>query len=338
MTTKLQQALLLDAPRAADLIIDWLRQVTLEELKRRGAVLGLSGGIDSSVTATLCVEAFGPQRVLGLLMPEADSADESRELGQLVADHLGITALVEELTPLLAALRCYERRDAAFRQVIPEYGDGWKAKIVLPSVLDSDSYRLFSVVAQAPDGTMIRKRLTASAYLELVAATNFKQRTRKMLEYYHADRLNHAVAGTPNLPERDQGFFVKLGDGAADVKPIAHLYKTQVYQLAEYFGLPEVIRSRPPTTDTYSLPQTQEEFFFSLPYNQMDICLYAVNHEVPAEVVAQELGLEAVQVERVFTDIHAKRRATAYLHAQPQLFQDLRSNAIMIPEPTMARV
>lgn len=338
MTTQLQQALLLDAPRAADRIIDWLRQVTLEELKRRGAVLGLSGGIDSSVTAALCLEAFGPQRVLGLLMPEADSADESRELGQLVADHLGITALVEELTPLLTALRCYERRDAAFRQVIPEYGAGWKAKIVLPNVLESDSYRLFSVVAQAPDGTMVRKRLTASAYLELVAATNFKQRTRKMLEYYHADRLNFAVAGTPNLPERDQGFFVKLGDGAADVKPIAHLYKTQVYQLAEYFGLPEVIRSRPPTTDTYSLPQTQEEFFFSLPYNQMDICLYAVNHGVPAEVVALELGLEAVQVERVFTDIRAKRRATAYLHAQPQLLQEHRSSEVLIPESAMARV
>lgn len=336
MTTQLQQALLLDAPRAADLIVDWLRRVTIDQLKRRGAVLGLSGGIDSSVTATLCSEAFGKQRVLGLLMPEADSADESRELGQLVADHLGITTLTEELTPLLTALRCYERRDAAFRQVIPEYSDGWKAKIVLPSVLDSDSYRLFSVVAQAPDGTMVRKRLTASAYLELVAATNFKQRTRKMLEYYHADRLNYAVAGTPNLPERDQGFFVKLGDGAADVKPIAHLYKTQVYQLAEFFGLPEVIRSRPPTTDTYSLPQTQEEFFFSLPYQQMDICLYAVNNNVPAEAVAAELGLEAAQVERVFADIHAKRRATAYLHAQPQLFEEHRSNLQMPSDPAMA--
>jgi NAD+ synthase len=329
MKTPLQQALTLDAQQAVDSIVSWLRQVTLEKLRRRGAVLGLSGGIDSSVTAALCTEAFGRKRVLGLLMPEADSADESRQLGQLLADHLGIETVTEELTPLLTVLRCYERRDAAFRKVIPEYGPDWKAKIVLPSVLDSDSYRLFSVVAQAPDGTVVRKRLTAAAYLEVVAATNFKQRTRKMLEYFHADRLNHAVAGTPNLPEFDQGFFVKLGDGAADVKPIAHLYKTQVYQLAGHFGLPEIIRSRPPTTDTYSLPQTQEEFYFSLPYDQMDVCLYAVNHGVPAEAVAQELALETAQVERVFADIHAKRRAAAYLHAWPQLHEEVRAGSTL---------
>ena len=146
---------------------------------------------------------------------------------------------------------------------------------MLPSVVDSDMYRLFSVVVQAPDGTQKRARLTHEAYLSIVAATNFKQRSRKMLEYYHADRLNYAVAGTPNLLEYDQGFFVKLGDGAADLKPIAHLYKTQVYALAAALGVPEEIRSRPPSTDTYSLPQTQEEFYFSLPYDQMDLCLYA---------------------------------------------------------------
>ena len=157
-------------------------------------------------------------------------------------------------------------------------------------------------------------RLPPAAYLQLVAATNFKQRMRKMIEYYHADRLNYAVAGTPNRLEYDQGFFVKQGDGAADVKPIAHLYKTQVYALAEYLGVPEEIRRRPPTTDTFSLPQTQEEFYFALPYDQMDLCLYAQNHGVAADEVAPRVGLTAEQVERVFRDIEAKRRATRYLH------------------------
>ena len=129
-----------------------------------------------------------------------------------------------------------------------------------------------------------------AAYLQIVAATNFKQRVRKMMEYYHADRLNYAVAGTPNRLEYDQGFFVKLGDGAADVKPIAHLYKTQVYALAEYLGVPEEIRRRPPTTDTFSLPQTQEEFYFALPYAKMDLCLYGHNHGVPAAEVAAAAG------------------------------------------------
>jgi NAD+ synthase len=161
------------------------------------------------------------------------------------------------------------------------------------------------------------------AYLEIVAATNFKQRTRKMLEYYHADRLNYAVAGTPNRLEYDQGFFVKLGDGAADVKPIAHLYKSQVYALAEHLGVPEDIRRRPPTTDTYSLAQGQDEFYFSLPYDKMDLCLYAKNNGLPISEVAQATGLTSEQVERVFGDIDTKRSTTRYLHLAPILVDDV---------------
>jgi NAD+ synthase len=186
-------------------------------------------------------------------------------------------------------------------------------------MLDHEGYRMFSVVAQKPDGTQIKGRLSLHAYLEIVAATNFKQRTRKMLEYYHADRLNFAVAGTPNRLEYDQGFFVKLGDGAADVKPIAHLYKTQVYQLAEYLGVPEEIRTRPPTTDTYALPQGQDEFYFSLPLDKMDLCLYGKNNGVGSEVVAGAIGLTPDQVARVYADIDTKRNGTRYLHLPPML-------------------
>ena len=157
------------------------------------------------------------------------------------------------------------------------------------------------------------------AYRQLVAATNFKQRLRAVMEYYHADRLGYAVGGTPNRLEYDQGFFVKLGDGAADVKPIAHLYKTQVYALARHLGVPDEVCRRPPTTDTFSMAQTQEEFYFALPYDRMDLCLYAENHGVPAEQVAPVVGLTSAQVERVFKDIDAKRRATRYLHMRPLL-------------------
>jgi NAD+ synthase len=144
-----------------------------------------------------------------------------------------------------------------------------------------------------------------------------------MLEYYHADRLNFAVAGTPNRLEYDQGFFVKLGDGAADVKPIAHLYKTQVYQLAAHLGVPHEIRGREPTTDTYSLSQSQEEFYFSIPYQQMDLCLYGLNHGIPKDEVARASGLTMSQVDRVFRDIKHKRRVTAYLHLPPGLVEDV---------------
>lgn len=304
----------LDSEKEVEKISNRLKQIMAKQLKRRGLVIGLSGGIDSSVTAALSVKTLGADRVLALQMPERHSAEETLQLSGIVADHFGIEKIHEDISGILEAVGCYRRYDDAVQKVIPEYGDGWKSKIVIPSVLETKGFSLFSVVAESPDKTLIKKRLPLTAYLEIVAATNFKQRIRKMLEYYHADRLNYAVAGTPNRLEYDQGFFVKLGDGAADVKPIAHLYKSQVYQLAEYLGVPAEIRKRPPTTDTYSLAQGQDEFYFSLSYDKMDLCLYGKNNHISTEEVGKILGLQADQVQRVYDDIDTKRLTTRYLH------------------------
>ena len=318
------EALTLDDPASTvDAIVEGLRH-TARGFRRRGGVLGISGGIDSSVVAALAARAFGADRVVGVLMPESDSSPDTLRLSRLAAKAFGIPTVLEDITSVLEAVGCYRRRDAAFRRVLPDYGDGWRAKLVLPSVIDSDAYRLFSVVAVDPAGNEHRARLTADAYLEVVAATNFKQRTRKMLEYHHADRCNYLVLGTPNRLEYDQGFFVKNGDGAADIKPIAHLYKTQVYQLAQVLDVPEEIRLRPPTTDTYAMPQSQEEFYFSLPYDRMDLCLYAVDNGLPPEAVSAALQLSVEQIRRVFADIAAKRRVARYLHDAPVVLADLR--------------
>jgi NAD+ synthase len=295
----------------------------LSSSKRRGVVVALSGGIDSSVVAALCVAALGRERVFGLHMPERESSADTLMLSQLLARSLGIDSVLEDISSVLDVAGCYSRRDDAIRLVCPEYGEGYKSKIILPSVIESDSFRLYSVVVLAPDGTQTRYRLTTESYLGIVAATNFKQRVRKMLEYYHADRLNYVVSGTPNRLEYDQGFFVKLGDGAADVKPIAHLYKSQVYALAKHLGVPEEIRSRPSTTDTYSLPQSQEEFYFSLPYQRMDLCLFGKNNGIPIEDVSDATGLTTEQVVRVFRDIDQKRMTTEYLHHSPVLADDV---------------
>ena len=311
----------LDTKQAADSIAARLREIVVGTCKRRGVVVGLSGGIDSSVTAGLAVRALGKQHVLGLLMPETDSAGETLGLSQGVAKALGIETVHEDITPILKAARCYERRDEAIRKVCPGFGPGWKSKIVLPGVLDSDAIRFYSVVVQDPQGAVQKLRLPLDAYLGVVAATNFKQRTRKMLEYYHADRLNYCVSATPNRLEYDQGFFVKGGDGLGDVKPIAHLYKQQVYALAAEVGVPEEVRKRRPTTDTYSLPQSQDEFYFSLPYEQMDLCLWGKNQGLSAAEVAAGLGLKPEQIERVFKDIDQKRRTTRYLHLKAQLIE-----------------
>ena len=247
-----KDVLRLDAAAAAAQIEETIRQQVLGNLKRRGVVLVVSGGIDSSVTAALCARALGGERVQALLMPERDSSDASLELGHELGRTFGIPTLVENIGPIVAAAGCYARQDEAIRMVFPDYADGWKFKVTLPSILDGDRLNISELTVQTPSGESRTVRMPLKAYLQLIAATNFKQRIRKMMEYYHADRLNYAVAGTPNRLEYDQGFFVKLGDGSADFKPIAHLYKTQVFQLAEYLGVPEGIRRRTPTTDTFS--------------------------------------------------------------------------------------
>ena len=312
--------LALDAARETDRIAGAIRDQVSRVLKRRGVVLGLSGGIDSSVAAALCVRAIGASRVLGLLMPEADSASDTTALGRRVGDHLGIRTVLEDVSATLQAAGCYSRRDAAIKSVVPEYGPGYKSKIVMPVASEGDRYRTFALVVEAPDGSRTQVRLTADAYLAIVAATNFKQRVRKMMEYHYADRFQYAVVGTPNLLEYDQGFFVKNGDGAADLKPIAHLYKTQIYAMARHLGLPEEICASRPTSDTYSLPQGQDEFFFALPCDQVDLALWAHDHRFPHAALAYALGVSGELAERIYRDIEAKRRAGAYLHTPPVLF------------------
>ncbi len=316
-----RQALHLTHPATeVDRITRHLRDAAKEH-KRRGYVVALSGGIDSSVVAALVSNAVGPERVLAVLMPEIDSASDTVPLAERVARHLDLPAVLEDVTPLLATAGCYARRDEAIRSAIPDYGEGWAAKLVLPDATSSDVYPLSSLVARDPAGREHRVRLAPDAYRQVVAATSFKQRVRAMLAYYHADRMHYLVAGTPNRLEYELGFFVKNGDGAADVKPIAHLLKTQVYDLAAHLGLPSDVRSRVPTTDTYALPQRQDEFYFALPHEGMDLCLQALDEGRPASDLCDALGLEERQVRRVFDDIEAKRRVARYLHATPRLLE-----------------
>src|SRR6266571_2086026 len=315
-------ALEIDPAALVSRIRDVLREQLATSLKRRGLVVGMSGGVDSSVCAALAVEAVGPRHVLGLFMPERESDPESLTIARSFANQLGIDSVTEDIAPVLYGAGCYRRRNEAIRRVVPEFTDEWACKLVLPpDRLEADRLNITYLVVQPPQGEMRRVRLPAPEYRQIVAASNFKQRVRTMLEYYHADRLHYAVVGTPNRLEYDQGFFVKGGDGLADVKPIAHLYKTQVYELAEFLGVPAEIRSRAPTTDTYSLPQTQEEFYFSLPTATLDLVLYAHNLGLNPAAVAAELGRTPDQAARALRDVDQKRAATKYLHLPPLLVE-----------------
>lgn len=310
----------MDCDRVIEDICSRLREILSKDVSRRGFVVAMSGGIDSSVSSALCVRAIGPQRVYGLMLPERDSSGASTARGRLLAEHLKIKYEVFDIASTLEAIGCYRWRDDAIRVVFPEYSDGWKNKIVISGGLEG-RVNHFQLVVQSPDGKTRQERLGLKEYLQIVAATNFKQRIRKTVEYFHADRLNYAVIGTPNRLEYDQGFFVKNGDGSADVKPIAHLYKTQVYALARHMKLPEEICAAIPTTDTYSLAQGQDEFYFALPYREMDLALYALNHGYAPADLARTIGITEAQANNVFADIIAKRRATRYMHLKPVLVE-----------------
>lgn len=288
-------------------------------LKRKGAIIGISGGIDSSVTLGLTVKAIGPENVIGILLPEKDSSPDSKEMALELAQKFKIQTIEEDITGALEGFGCYRRRDEAVAAVFPEYNPtDYKMKIgINQSGLNQFLPPVFSITIISNEGIEKSKKLPIKEYLQIVAASNFKQRSRMSMLYYHAERLHYAMIGTPNKHEVKQGFFVKNGDGGADIMPIAHLYKSQVYQLAEYLGIPEDIIKRTPTSDTYTAEQTQEEFFFQMPYHEMDLIWYGLENEIDPEEVCKVLNKTSDEISHIYNNLSRKNKTTEYLRMAP---------------------
>tara|TARA_R110002050_G_scaffold148889_1_gene275244 strand:+ start:2110 stop:3075 length:966 start_codon:yes stop_codon:yes gene_type:complete len=299
-------------------IISKLKSDVVQKLQRRGAVIGISGGIDSSVCMALSAKAFGPEKVTAIMLPEQDSSDDSKNLALKLAGKFNVETLEENITKALDGFGCYERRDEAISNVIADFDPKVdKAKIEIKQNIGKNIPAIFSVTVIKPNGDVISKLLPAKEYLQIVAATNFKQRSRMSMLYYHAERLHCAVIGTPNKHEVEQGFFVKYGDGGADVMPIGHLYKTQVYQLAKHLGVPQEIIDRTPTTDTYTAEQTQEDFFYQLPFKEMDLIWYGWENNYPAEEVGKVMDKSALEIENIYKSFERKKKTTEYLRMKP---------------------
>ena len=308
----------IDPVKEKEKITSRLKESVAKKLKKRGAIIGISGGIDSSIVLALCAKAFGPERVLGVMMPESDSNPDSLELAKNLSEKFNTKYVVEDMTSTLAGFNCYNRRDEAIKRVFPEFNSTYKAKITLPTnLLEKETLNVFQLMIISPEGEKKSERLPLKEYLQIVAASNFKQRSRMSMLYYHAEAKNYAVIGTGNKNEHEQGFFVKYGDGGADIKPIAHLFKTQVFQLAEYLEVPEEIRKRTPTTDTYSAEQTQEEFFFRVPFDILDRVWFGWEQGVPSKQIAETLELTEANVESIIHDTQRKIRTTEYLRMEP---------------------
>jgi len=296
-----------------------LRNDILINLRKSGGVVGISGGIDSSVTLALLTKALGSDKVLGIMLPEKDSSAESKDLALKLADKFSVKAIEENITNALEGFNCYKRRDEAVARVFPEYDPlNYKMKIGLnKSGLNQNLPPYFSLTIVDKDGNQKSQKIPIKEYLQIVASSNFKQRSRMAMLYYHAEINNYAVVGTPNKHEVEQGFFVKYGDSAADAMPIAHLYKSQVYQLAEYLGIPQEIINRTPTSDTYTAEQTQEEFFFQMPYLEMDLLWYGFENNIEPLEVGVALGKTTEEVELIYKNFSRKQKTTEYLRMNP---------------------
>jgi len=313
-----KNALTLNPEKEITRIVSFLTHEVRTKMHKRGAVLGISGGIDSSVVAALSAKAFGPENVLGILLPEQESSPESETLALEIAKQYGFETITENISAALSGAGCYQRRDEAIRSVVPEFGPDWKSKITLPgSLLDDNTLNVFYLTAISPEGEEIRKRIPPTAFRQIMAASNFKQRIRMSLLYYHAERLNYAVIGTANKNEHELGFFVKHGDGGVDIQPIHHLFKSQVYQLAKTLDIPVEIQNRTPTSDTYSAGSTQEEFFFRLPFEILDLVWHGHELGVPNEKIAAAVEISTEQVNRIIQDINRKGNTTDYLRLSP---------------------
>ncbi|RLD84688.1 MAG: NAD(+) synthase [Bacteroidetes bacterium] len=302
-----------------DRIVEKLKDDVYNRLQRKGGAIGISGGIDSSVSMALAVKAFGSENVFGIMLPEKDSSSDSEDLAKKLADKFGIETVVENISGALEGFGCYQRRDEAMARVLPEYNPKkYKSKIeIKQDILKSNMPSIFSLTIIDENGNSKSKFLPMKEYLQIVAASNFKQRSRMSMIYYYGEALHYAVIGTPNKHEVEQGFFVKYGDGGADVMPIGDLYKTQVYELAAYLGVPQEIIDRTPTTDTYTAEQTQEDFFYQLPFEMMDLLWYGWENEYEANEVAPALNLEINQVENVYKTFERKKKTTEYLRMSP---------------------
>jgi len=316
-----------DVGEYVDKLTHNIKKDVADKFRRRGAVLGVSGGIDSSVTLALVVRALGSENVIAVMLPEKDSSPESLRLGKQLAEKFNVKYEIENISEALDGFKCYARRDEAVKRVFPDYDSArhtFKIGLNEPSIA-TNMPSVFFITVIDEEGNERKKKLPAPELLQIVAASNFKQRTRMSMLYYYAEKHHYAVIGTSNKQEINQGFFVKHGDGGVDLMAIGNLYKTQVYQLAHYLDIPEEIVNRTPTSDTYSAEQTQEEFFFQLPFNEMDLLWYAYENGYDSKEAAQVVEKSPEAIANIFKSFKRKQKTTDYLRLEPIKYNGIQS-------------
>lgn len=293
----------------------------ISSFKKKGVVLGVSGGIDSAVALTLCVQELGKENVYGILLPEKESAPSSRTLGAEICESLGVQYEEVPISPILESLNIYEKKEQIIKRTCPEYDPRiHKTSLVLPDFLNQGLLNVPYIWLIKDGETIAKYRLKANDYLELIGLQGVKQRSRMVIQYMYAEKLNYVVCGTTNKTELVLGQFVKYGDGGVDLEPLADCYKMQIYALGKFLNVNEEIMKRPPSADTWSHYTTDEEFYWRMPIHVMDQLLYSQEHHLPLHVIEKNTGLPRDKIEKAQRHINKIRDTTEYVRASPPIY------------------
>jgi NAD+ synthase len=255
----------------------------VEDAGAEGVVVAMSGGVDSTTAATLAVEALGPERVYGLVLPADATGEANRRDAQDTAERLCIDFRTVDVQPVVDVFEHALTREQWLRgnpAVAHQQAEG--------ETHDGD-----------PDG------LTE-------ALGNLAARVRMAAAYFEANTTDRLVLGTSNRTELLLGYFTKHGDGGSDLLPLGDLYKTEVRALATALGVPDSIVRKPATADLWR-DQTDVDDL-GAPYGTLDGVLWELVEEGrDVEAAARRLGVDRALVERVA----AMKEASAHKRTLP---------------------
>ena len=297
-------------------IIEFIKNEVFEIYQKKGVVIGLSGGIDSAITAALCTKSIGSEKILGLILPEKESDVNSKNLALQIAEKYNIDTETIDITNILESFGVYENKEKIVKEKFPNYNEKCKYRVVVPSKSENNIGMPFLEILD--DENIVHKlKISSFDFLNLTAATSIKHRVRMTMLYNYAEKNNFTVVGTTNKTEYLQGYFVKYGDGGSDIEPLVHLYKTQIYQIANFLKLPEEIINQDASPDVWSFKTSDEEFFYAVPYNIVDLILYGREKNLSINEIAKFLNLESEKIEKLIQFQNQKQNKSQTMREKP---------------------